>query len=318
MQNKYTYSIENGKRIGMIQTSRGTIKTPNFFPVTTYGDKYPLDKLVQPYLRRLSDCIMVSYYYAKQMPTRPNIPVFIDSGGFASLFEGSEILQHKGYSTIKTKEGDEITPLDLLEFQEKNADLAATLDFIIPPGLDLVEARKRQKLTIENALYALTRKRSKSLFLYASLQCWDEKSARIAAKEYASSGFDGIAIGGLVPRIRDKDYLYKIIYAVRESAPDLAIHAFGIGNPETVLNLWRLGLDSSDSSSFVRNEVNKENPLPFRLFISKTHSGPMTPITNALSNLWLLTEETRFRYFQNRQEDSSSHITETKSDNLGP
>lgn len=207
---KYTYEIKDGRRTGVIQTARGPIYTPTFFPVTTFGDKYPLDKLVRPYLKRLSQCIMVSYHYAKMMKERPAMPMFIDSGGFASMFEGSEIIEYKDCASIRTKDGEEIHPLQVLEYQEQHADLAATLDFIIPPGMDQVEARRRQRLTIKNALYALKHKRSKSLFLYASLQCWDQKSARECAREYAKAGFDGIAIGGLIPRVRNEDYVKKL------------------------------------------------------------------------------------------------------------
>lgn len=297
MENKkYTYKIENGKRIGIIETPYGTITTPNFFPVTTFGDKYPLDKLVQPYLKRLSECLMVSYHYAKQMTVRPNMPMFIDSGGFASLFHGSEIIEDKGFSKIRTKEGEEIHPLQVLEFQERHANIAATLDFIIPPGLDITKAKRLQKLTIENAYYALENKRSQDILLYASLQCWDEESARLCAKEYASAGFDGISIGGLVPRIKNKELIYSIINAVREEAPFLPIHAFGLGIPDMLVKLWELGLDSTDSSSYVRNAVGNETHAPLFLFPSNSNSGPLTQINNALTNLWTITEDKRKMY----------------------
>ncbi|MFZ5591624.1 MAG: tRNA-guanine transglycosylase [Bacillota bacterium] len=285
---KYTYQEKNGYRTGVIQTTRGPIHTPTFIPVTTFGDKYPLDRLVQPYLKRLSQCIMVSYHYARLMKERPEMPMFIDSGGFASLFEGSEIIEHKDCASIRTKDGEEIHPLKVLEFQEQHADLAATLDFIISPGMDLAEACRRQKLTIKNAFYALKQKRSKSLFLYASLQCWDEKSARTCAREYAKAGFDGIGIGGLVPRIRDEDYIKRIVSAVREEIPELAIHVFGIGKLEMVNLLWDLQVDSTDSSSYVREAVGNLTPRFMFLPSGKASQGPHTPLLTALSNLWSL------------------------------
>jgi tRNA-guanine family transglycosylase len=286
---KYTYEIKDGRRTGVIQTARGPIYTPTFFPVTTFGDKYPLDKLVRPYLKRLSQCIMVSYHYAKMMKERPAMPMFIDSGGFASMFEGSEIIEYKDCASIRTKDGEEIHPLQVLEYQEQHADLAATLDFIIPPGMDQVEARRRQRLTIKNALYALKHKRSKSLFLYASLQCWDQKSARECAREYAKAGFDGIAIGGLIPRVRNEDYVKKIVCAVREETPEFAIHVFGIGKLEMIESLWSIGVDSTDSSSYVRDAVG--NLTPQFMFLPpscKISHGPHSPLLIALSNLWLI------------------------------
>lgn len=283
---KYTYEINNGHRTGVIETAHGMITTPSFFPVTTFGDKFPLDKLVQPYLKRLSQGIMVSHYYAQEMKERPNLPIFIDSGGFASIFEGSEIIDYADCASIKTKEGEEIHPLKVLEFQEKNADLAATLDFLIPPGMDKTEAQRRQKLTIKNALYALTQKRSRTLFLYASLQCWDEYSARESAREYVKAGFDGIGIGGLVPRINDIEYIRTIVNAVREEAPKLAVHVFGIGKPEVLKILWQLGVDSIDSSSYIRNAVKSINHNSTFISPGKALTGPYAPIFAALDNLY--------------------------------
>ncbi len=239
-----------------LTTLHGTISFPTFMPVTTYGDKYPLDRMVQPYLKRTSQCLMVSHYYAQQMKKRPNIPIFIDSGGFAGLFEGAEIVDHGEYASIKTRDGEELNPLDVLHFQIKHADVGATLDFIIPPGLEESECRLRQELTIKNALYAQKHNVVGDLILYASLQCWDEASARTCARIYAQAGFEGIAIGGMVPRAKDKEYIKSTVRAVREEAPDCAIHVFGCGNVDVIPELIEAGADSFDSSSYARTAVD--------------------------------------------------------------
>ena len=252
----YIYDIVDGKRHATLATKHGTLTFPTFMPVTTFGDKYPLDKMVQPYLKRMSQCLMVSHFYAQQMKKRPNMPIFIDSGGFAGLFEGSEIIEHEEYACIRTKDGEELNPLDVLHFQIKNADIGATLDFIIPPGTDDAECIRRQELTIQNALYAQKHNIVGDLVLYASLQCWDEESARSCAKIYADAGFAGIAIGGLVPRSKDPEYIKNTVRAVRETAPNCAIHVFGCGNVDLIPDLIALGADSFDSSSYVRVAVD--------------------------------------------------------------
>ena len=184
------------------------------------------------------------------------MPLFIDSGGFAGLFEGSEILDKRDHARIRIKDGEEIDPLDVLHFQIKNADIGATLDFIIPPGLDEAECRRRQELTIKNALYAQVHNIVGNLVLFASLQCWDEASARRCARIYAEAGFEGIAIGGMVPRSRDREYIKNTVRVVREEAPDCAIHVFGCGNVELIPELVEVGADSFDSSSYARNADN--------------------------------------------------------------
>ena len=272
--------IINEQKNRTIVTKHGTIHLPAFMPVTTFGDKYPLDKMVQPYLKRMSECLMVSHYYAKKMKRRPNMPVFIDSGGFAGLFEGAEIVEYEEYAAIKTREGDELNPLDVLHFQIKNADIGATLDFIIPPGLAEKECVKRQNLTIKNALYAQKHNNVGHFVLYASLQCWDEASACRCARIYADAAFEGIAIGGMVPRAKDLDYMKTIVRAVRKEAPDCAIHVFGIGNPSVLPELIAAGADSFDSSSYVRNAVASKNDA---LITSKgIHTGLYSAIENII------------------------------------
>lgn len=237
-------------------TAHGTITFPAFLPVTTFGDKHPLDGLVRPYLKRTNPCLMLSHYYAQKMKKRPDMPIFIDSGGFAGLFEGSEFIDHGDHASIKVKDGDEINPLDVLRFQEKHADLGATLDFIIPPKTEVHEAKRRLELTLKNANFAFKhRSPDSNLLLYASLQAWDATSARYVTSKFMRMGFSAIAIGGMVPHARDVDYLKSIVTAVRETAPKALIHVFGIGNPDVIPTLLAAGADSFDSSNYVRTAV---------------------------------------------------------------
>ncbi len=123
-----------------LSTARGDISFPAYLPVTTFGKKYPLDDLIRPYLPRLASAVMVSHYYAQQMEPeqRPSLPMWVDSGGFAALFEGSKILKKGDVGLLELTHGDIVEtlhPKDVLAFQETHADVALTLDFPIPPGL---------------------------------------------------------------------------------------------------------------------------------------------------------------------------------------
>ncbi len=240
-----------------LQTRRGSIPFPAYIPVTTFGEKYPLDKLVQPYLPRLASALMVSRHYARSLSPDhlPRLPLLIDSGGFASLFSGNRIHEKQGLGVLEVSAGEQpeaIHPSDVLEFQEAIADVAFTLDFPIPPNLELEESQKRQKLTISNALWALQNRRRQDLPLYACIQAWDANSARTCAREYVGAGFEGVAIGGLVPRAQNSSLVLAIVEAVRSEIGDLPLHVFGLGNPEMVRELYQAGVDSIDSSSYVK------------------------------------------------------------------
>jgi tRNA-guanine family transglycosylase len=276
-----------------LTTPSGTLHFPAYVPVTTFGGKYPLDALIQPYLPRLSQAVMVSYYYAQQMKQRPRLPLMVDSGGFAMLFEGSELLDRDGLGVLRVQRGEDtevLHPSDILDFQEKCADIAFTLDFPIPPGLELSESERRQRYTISNAVWALRNRRRKEMNLYACIQSWDAQSAALCAKELAKHPFDGFAIGGLVPRARDWELVSSIVEAVRQKIGDRPLHVFGLGKPTTTTKLFEMGVDSVDSSSYVKLAADGrlwENP-GFKLL------DPSTPelLQLAISNL---ATATRFR-----------------------
>ena len=198
---------------------------------------------------------MVSYHYAKQMDAEPRIPLLVDSGGFASLFEHTRLVESGNLGVLEIT-GDESTetlhPRDVLDLQERIADIAFTLDFPIPPAMDRAEAHRRLEMTVSNALWAADNRRRKDLLLYACVQAWDAASARECARAYVNAGFDGVAIGGLVPRSRDEELVLGIVYAVRSEIPELPLHVFGLGRPGLVDELFRAGIDSVDSSSYVK------------------------------------------------------------------
>ncbi|MCP4542408.1 MAG: tRNA-guanine transglycosylase [Chloroflexi bacterium] len=236
-------------------TRRGVIRFPAYIPVTTFGDRYPLDKLVQPYLPRLAPAMMVSYYYARQIEGTLRLPLLVDSGGFVSLFKSAQVIQTGKLGTIQIANDDgvdTIHPKDVLDLQERIADVAFGLDFPIPPSMDEKKAQHRMDLTIANAYWALENRRRKDLPLYACVQAWDADSARQCAQAYAGAAFDGIAIGGLVPRARNLDLVLSIVKAVRMEVSDLPLHVFGLGKPEIANALFEVGTDSVDSSSYVK------------------------------------------------------------------
>jgi len=55
-----------------------------------------------------------------------------------------------------------------------------------------------------------------------------------------------------VPRLSQSDMVDEIIQGVRTGAGTLPVHAFGIGHPDHVARVSKLGVDSVDSSSYVK------------------------------------------------------------------
>lgn len=275
-------------------TRRGELKLPSFFPVTTFGNKYPLDRLIRPYLPRLCQGVLVSHHYASHLDDNPGehpgVPLFIDSGGFALLFNGSSVSKLDGAFGISTHGGDHITPSQVLERQMRHAEIGATLDFPIPPSCESKAERDlRFEATLTNAEWALRNNRRTDLQLYASLQCWDAASAREAARAYSqmrhhNRPFAGIAVGGMVPRLRDSEYVRSIIEAVRTewSGP---IHIFGVGSPNMVRNCLMWGANSTDSSSYVKYAADGRSLNPRMPKVPEAQLTPLGRMQLALRNL---------------------------------
>jgi helicase len=149
--------------------------------------------------------------------------------------------------------------------------------------MDRLEARRRNKLTVANAQWALQNRRRKDMLLYGCVQGWDLKSYKACATEYAKLGFDGVAIGGLVPRVSDFEGLLAIVDAVRAAVPDKRIHVFGLGSPKIVEALFRRGVQSVDSSAYVK--LAADGKLWGQPAVHLTDASPSERLQLALCNL---------------------------------
>ena len=242
--------------LASIGTSGGTLAFPAFVPVTTFGGKFPLDTLLQPYLAQMCSAVMVSHYYAQKMKKSPSAITFIDSGGFASLFTGATVEDLGDRFGIRTAPDSLLDPADVLAFQSRHAQLGATLDFIIPTDATEAEACQRQDQTARNAVWAIEHIEG-DLRLYASIQAWDAESAARMTDQLAGYPFAGFALGGMVPRLNQPKSIFEVVSGIRRIDSQRPLHVFGLGTPNLVKALFDHGVDSVDSSSFVRSAVSK-------------------------------------------------------------
>ena len=56
----------------------------------------------------------------------------------------------------------------------------------------------------------------------------------------------------MVPRARDRAYVLECVDAVKKEIPGLPLHVFGLGHPDFLSALYSAGVDSVDSSSYVK------------------------------------------------------------------
>ena len=246
-------------------TRKGTVPLPLYLPTLALG-RFVLDQHVLPYLLpALAPGIMVSQRYIEHLKTPFAQSLWLDSGAYAllSVEQATWSTDAQGLGQIHLPPSqceyagcDRLHPKQVLDSQEALAEVGFTLDIPIPPDCSAQEASKRLAVTLKNAAWALQNRKRKDLKLFASLPFYDLKQARQTAKTYAqmhSNGqpFDGIAIGGLVPRLEDEALLLELVKTVREVAPGLPIHLFGVGEPRLCHQLFAAGATSTDSATFL-------------------------------------------------------------------
>ena len=238
---------------------------PLYLPTLALG-RFVLDQLVQPYLLpAIAPGVMVSQRYIEYLKEPFAQSLWLDSGAYAllSVEQANWTTDDKGLGQINLPASqcehagcDRLHPKQVLDSQEALAEVGFTLDIPISPGCPAAEATKRLAVTLKNAAWALRNKQRQDLRLFASLPFYDLEQARKTAQTYAQMNFngkqfDGIAIGGLVPRLEDEELLLVLVQTVRQTVPGLPIHLFGVGEPTLAHRLFAAGATSTDSATFL-------------------------------------------------------------------
>lgn len=280
------------ERLGcLVEMRSGPVRFPAYMPVTTFGDEYPTDRLIQPFMGRCVEAAMVSAHHARDIGEKTILPtraLFVDSGGFACLLNGFEVVEREDGTGVieKRVEGEvveTITPEGVLEMQARVADMGATLDFPVPPSMTDQGQRDRwMRLTLANARWARAH-HTGPMVLFGSVQGYDVASYVRCATEMVAMGFESLAIGGLVPRQRDRDLVVEVCSKVRAVLPAGGLlHVFGVGRPDLVGELFDLGVSSVDSSSYVQSAASGKR------WDGQTCAKDATPLEVAHAAVWNL------------------------------
>lgn len=312
-----------------LETPHGELLTPTLFPVRNIGvrssDNTP------EYTEDIAD-IATAMVNARAIRNRKeqwdrlkngtplreelgvtdNTVVFADSGGYAFR-----------------KENLDETPKRTLETQRTiGADIFGTLDMPIDKSNTDSENQKRISRSLELALSANEMHESDEL-LFASVHGYDPETIRnsIAYLEKRGS-FDGYGLGSLVPMRTDYNKVTKLILAARRST-EKHLHVYGLGGLVYQPLLLYLGVDSFDSSSFIRSAGKRRYLVPgfggteMKNMESINHPPCPCPVCCkrtlrelrssrdllTLHNLWALAIELRrFRYVVESGQDLEDYL----------
>lgn len=312
-----------------LDTPHGTLQTPVLFPVSNIG-KRSSDNTPE-YTQNIPDLMtaMVNARAIRQrtpqwnrlvngsllrdeMGVSDETVIFADSGGFD--FQNESV---------------DFQPEEAIEAQKQiDADIFGTVDVPLSPDNRQRENQRRVSRSTNLALEASDLYHGDAL-LYASVHGYDPETIRNTIRHLDKNGdFDGYAIGSLVPIRTDYEKVTKIILSARRIT-DKPLHVYGLGGLVYQPLLLYLGVDSFDSTAFIRSGGNRNYLIPgfggepMMNIENLTHLPCACPVCcdrtfqeiranrDLLTkhNLWALALELRrFRYMASADEDLEAYL----------
>lgn len=263
-------------RSGVIETSRGPIKTPVFMPVGTLGSV----KSISP--EELKDCgsqiILGNTYHLYLRPGLDVIrefdglhkfinwekPILTDSGGF-QFFSLAKLAKttEEGVSFQSHIDGSRhiFKPEDAVDIQIKlDADIMMCLDQCTPYPASEKEAKDSLELTTrwaERCLKEYQAKKKDRHSLFGIVQGSMYKHLRKESAEALKSlDFPGYAIGGLSVGEPKEQMLEMGEYTLPLLPYKKPKYIMGVGTPEDLVELISFGADMFDCVMPTRNARN--------------------------------------------------------------
>ncbi len=290
-------SEKSRARLTEFETAHGKIETPVFMPVGTQatvktlssldlekiGFKIILGNTYHLYLQPGADTIAKAGGLHKFMNWRHSI--LTDSGGFQvlSLREIRKI-EKDGVEFRSFIDGSKhyFTPERVVEVEEKiGADIIIPLDICSAYPSDFETTAKELDITLNWAKRSVKAKSRGDQVMFGVIQGGFYKELRKkAASEILNMGFPGVTLGGLSIG-EDKELTKEFVdYTVSLLPEDKPRYLMGVGDPISILEYVRLGVDMFDCvlpTRVARNRTlfTKDGPIKITKAIYKEDFTPI-------------------------------------------
>ena len=266
-------SPNNSARRGRLNFPRGTIETPAFMPVGTYGT---VKSMKPEELKELgAEIILGNTFHLMLRPGTKVIqehgdlhdfmhwdkPILTDSGGFQvfSLAKMRKITE-EGVHFRSPVNGEKflLSPEYSMQIQkELGSDIVMIFDECTPYPATLTEARESMELSLRWAKRSKQAHEGNSAALFGIVQGGMHKELReISAKALIDIDFNGYAIGGLsVGEPKDeRDHVLEVTTPLLPT--DKPRYLMGVGKPEDIVESVKRGIDMFDCVIPTRNARN--------------------------------------------------------------
>ena len=258
-------TAQDGKaRAGVIQTTRGDIRTPAFMPVGTAATVKAM--MPESVAATGADVLLGNTYHLMLRPTAERIdrlgglhkfmnwdkPILTDSGGFQVMSLASlRKLTERGVTFKSHIDGSkhEITPERSMEIQRLlGSDIVMCFDEC--PALPADRTRIAQSMELSMRWAA----RSKEAFgdrpghaLFGIQQGGLEEDLRAqSADALRDIGFDGYAVGGLAVGEGQQAMFGCLDFAPDQLPEDKPRYLMGVGKPDDIVGAVARGIDMMD------------------------------------------------------------------------
>ena len=266
-------ATDGNARRGQLAFARGTVETPAFMPVGTYGTV----KAVTPEeLRGLgAEIILGNTFHLMLRPGTEVVqahgdlhdfmhwdgPILTDSGGFQVFSLGDlRKITEKGVTFQSPVNGDKVFmgPEESMQVQrELGADIVMIFDECTPFPATETEARDSMQLSLRWARRSRDAHGDNPAALFGIVQGGMHPELRRESLDGLQEiGFDGYAIGGLSVG-EPKDQREMILDKLQPIMPtDRPRYLMGVGKPEDIVDAVNRGIDMFDCVMPSRNARN--------------------------------------------------------------
>lgn len=284
-------------RRGEMTFPRGTIQTPAFMPVGTYGTVKGVT--TDQVKDSGAEILLANTFHLMLRPGAERVaklgglhqmihwdrPILTDSGGFQVFSLGKmRKITEDGVNFKSPVDGSEVwlDPERSMDVQRRlGSDIVMIFDECTPYPVSYEDSKKSMKLSLRWAERSLIAHGDSPAALFGIVQgsmFLDQRDQSL--KALVEMGFDGYAIGGLSVG-EPKDEMFKVMRHTAPLLPDnQPRYVMGVGKPEDLVDGVRRGVDMFDCVMPTRNARNSHlfidtGVLKLRNAANRTYEGPI-------------------------------------------
>jgi len=297
---KYELITTDGKaRRGRLTFDRGTVETPAFMPVGTYGTVKGMK--MEEVAATGAEIILGNTFHLMLRPGTDiieqhgglhdyvnwNKPILTDSGGFQVFSLGKmRKITEEGVRFSSPVNGEKImlTPERSIEVQRSlNSDVVMIFDECTPYPATHKESKDSMELSMRWAQRSKDAHGDSLNALFGIVQGGMYEDLReVSVDGLKAIGFDGYAIGGLSVGEPKEDMIRILDHTAPLIPKNKPRYLMGVGKPEDLVEGVRRGIDMFDCVMPTRNARNghlfvNDGVIKIRNASHKTDTGPLDP-----------------------------------------